>query len=506
MLSDQTPLPLHTKLAFGVGAVGEWVYLGMFNTFIGIFYNQALGLPNTLIGAAILIALIGDAISDPTVGVVSDQWRSKWGRRHPFLFAAPLPLAITLWCVFNPPEAFTLRDGTEFELSHWPLFIWLVAWTTLSRLCVTLYTIPHLALGGELARSQYERSQLFSINAMFSYASGAVFGFSAWTMLSGTTTNADGQEVANHLIASSYVSLSLVTCLVIFFCVLLCAYGTFARGRALSQPSDRVEPINLLHLLTKIIGTLKNRNYAMLLFGFLFFMISSSLFETFNVFVNTYYWELAADQIRWIGLAGLPGVILGASVAPGLMQRFDRKPVLTAAVIGLVVFAQLVIDLRLLGIMPANNSSALLPILMANSFFFATTLGMAGVAVLSMIGDVIDENELITGLREEGLFYSARAFFAKLANSAGHFIAGMMLDWFIVIPIDAVPGEVDSDVIFRLGIAAGPFMAIAGVISIFFYAQYSLTRERHTDIMRDLASSNRLNQQKNEQALTEQFH
>ena len=53
MLSDQTPLPLHTKLAFGVGAVGEWVYLGMFNTFIGIFYNRALGLPNTLIGAAI---------------------------------------------------------------------------------------------------------------------------------------------------------------------------------------------------------------------------------------------------------------------------------------------------------------------------------------------------------------------------------------------------------------------------------------------------------------------
>ena len=215
-------------------------------------------------------------------------------------------------------------------------------------------------------------------------------------------------------------------------------------------------------------------------------MISSSLFETFNVFVNTYFWELSADKIRWIGLAGLPGVILGASIAPRLMKRFDRKPVLVTAIVGLVIFAQLVIDLRLLEVMPANDSDFLLPVLMANSFFFATTLGMAGVAVLSMIGDVIDENELVTGEREEGLFYSARAFFAKLANSAGHFIAGVMLDWFIGIPIDAVPGEVERDVIFRLGIAAGPLMAIAGVISIFFYSQYRLTRDRHEEILNEL--------------------
>lgn len=477
------PLPLRTKLAFGIGATGEWVYLGMFNSFIGIFYNQALGLPNSLIGAAVLIALVGDAISDPTVGILSDRWRSRWGRRHPFLFIAPLPLALSLWCVFNPPDALTARNGAEFELSYWLLFAWLATWTTVSRFCVTLYTIPHLALGGEMVRTQYERSQLFSINAMFSYASGAIFGFAAWTMLSGTSTNDDGLEVANHLIAESYVPLSLVTCLVIFFCVLLCATGTLARGRALSQPPLDTERLSVLLLLRKIASTLKNRNYAMLLLGFLFFMISSSLFETFNVFVNTYFWELTADQIRWLGLAGLPGVITGASIAPRLMRRFDRKPVLTVAVGGLVIFAQLVIDLRLLGVMPGNHSPLLLPVLIANSFCFATTLGMAGVAVLSMIGDVIDENELATGQREEGLFYSARAFFAKLSNSVGHFIAGMMLDWFIRLPIDAVPGELDDGVIFRLGLAAGPVMAIAGAVSVVFYSRYRLTSSRHAEIL-----------------------
>lgn len=485
-------LPLRTKLAFGVGAVGEWVYLGMFNTFIGIFYNQALGMSNTLIGAAVLIALVGDAVSDPTVGVISDRWRSKLGRRHPFLFAAPLPIAISLWLVFNPPDALVARSDTGFELGQWPLFVWLAIWTTLSRFFVTLYNIPHLALGGEMVRSQHERSQLFSINAMFSYASGAIFGFGAWTMLSGTTVNNEGVEVANHLISESYVSLSLVTCLVIFFCVLLCAAGTFARGRSLSQAPQTQEPFGVLLLFKKIVGTLRNRNYAMLLFGFFFFMISSSLFETLNVFVNTYFWELAADQIRWIGLAGLPGVLLGASVAPYLMRRFDRKPVLVGAIIGLVIFPQLVIDLRLIGVMPDNGSDVLLPLLIINHFFFLSSLGMAGVAVLSMIGDVIDENEVVTGQREEGLFYSARAFFGKLSNSVGHFVAGIMLDSFVGMPVDAIPGQLDAEIVFKLGLAAGPIMALAGAISVIFYSRYRLSQRRHTEIMNTLADRQRV--------------
>ena len=482
----QNSLPLRTRLAFGVGAVGELVYLGMFNTFIGIFYNQALGLSNVLIGTAVLLALVGDAISDPAVGIASDRWRSRLGRRHPFLFAAPVPLALTLWCVFNPPDMLTERVGDEFVVGELWLFAWLALFTTLSRFCVTLYSIPHLALGGEIVRSQYERSQLFSINAIFGYAAGALFGFGAWTMLGGQSANADGVQVANHLVAKSYEPLSLIVCLVILFCVLLCAAGTFAKGRQLSQVPTDLEPITLASFLGKIFSTLKNRNYAMLLFGFLFFMISSSLFETFNVFVNTYLWQLGPEEIRWIGLAGVPGVVLGASISPVLMRRFDRKPVLLGSLVGMLVFSQLMVDLRLLDLMPANGSPALLPLLVGNSFFFLFSLGLGGVAVFSMIADIIDENELLTGQREEGLFYSARAFFAKLANSAGHFVAGVMLDLFVRIPVDAVPGELGEDVLFRLALAAGPLMGIAGIISLLFYTRYGLHRARHEEILREL--------------------
>ncbi len=83
------PLSTWIKLAFGVGAIGETIYLGMLNTFIGIFYHQAVGLSNSLIGTAILLAMAGDAMSDPAAGILSDRFKSRLGRRHPFLFSHP---------------------------------------------------------------------------------------------------------------------------------------------------------------------------------------------------------------------------------------------------------------------------------------------------------------------------------------------------------------------------------------------------------------------------------
>ena len=99
-----------------------------------------------------------------------------------------------------------------------------------------------------------------------------------------------------------------------------------------------------------------------------------------------------------------------------------------------------------------------------------------------MIGDIIDENELRTGEREEGLYYSARAFFAKASSSFGIFFAGILLDYYIRMPTAAVPGELESGILLRLGIIAGPVMAIAAGISIFIYSKYNLSKERHQEI------------------------
>jgi Na+/melibiose symporter-like transporter len=168
------------------------------------------------------------------------------------------------------------------------------------------------------------------------------------------------------------------------------------------------------------------------------------------------------------------------------MKRFDRKPVMLAALGGVALFAQLVVDLRLFGWMPENSDSTLMPVLLANAAGFYFSIGVGIVAIMSMIGDVVDENEMLTGQREEGLYYSARAFFAKAAYSFGHFFAGVSLDLFVHLPFEAVPGQLDDGVLTRLGIAAGPVMSISAIISLVAYSRYKLNRERHQEVLKAL--------------------
>lgn len=485
MVGNRRLLPMRTKLAFGIGSVGEVVFLGMLNSFIGIFYNQAIGLSNSLIGTAIMLALLSDAVSDPLIGLVSDRWRSKLGRRHPFLYAAPLPLALSLYFIFSPPEMLT--GGGAAEANQFWLFIWLTAWAMVSRLCLTLYVIPHLALGAELTQEPHERSRLFSINAVCGYVAGALFSFMAWGyFLGGETLNSEGVSIPKHLDPVAYGPLVYTACGLVLLTIWLCAWGTKNQIPHLSQAKEKAENDAKRPLLKDLLGPLKNRNYLFLMIGFFFFMISVGLNETFGVFVNTYFWELGTKDIRWFGLMAVPAILIGALLAPLLMRKYDRKPILVCALIGMAIFAQLSIDLRLLGLFPENGSPILLPILVANIAGLVLCTAIAGVTVLSMLGDIADEIELATGLRQEGLVYSARAFFAKASNSFGHLIAGIMLDLVVIIPFDAVPGQVDSDVIFRLGLSAGPVMGLGSLAAIYFYLKYDLPAKRHAEILEQI--------------------
>ena len=111
-------LPIRLKLFWGVGQIGEGVKNSAFNSFLLFYYNQILGVSATLASIALAIAIVFDAISDPVAGSVSDRFQSRWGRRHPFMFASAAPLGITLFLLFFPPdgmsELFLLWLGAGF--------------------------------------------------------------------------------------------------------------------------------------------------------------------------------------------------------------------------------------------------------------------------------------------------------------------------------------------------------------------------------------------------------
>ena len=136
-----------------MGQTADSIKTFAFGTLLLLYYNQVLGVSGTLTGIAVAIAVGFDAISDPAVGSWSDGFRHRLGRRHPFMFAAIVPLAGTFFLLFWPPQG----------LSEFGLFIWLTVFAVLTRTALTFFQVPFIALGAEITKDYQERTQIAAL-------------------------------------------------------------------------------------------------------------------------------------------------------------------------------------------------------------------------------------------------------------------------------------------------------------------------------------------------------
>ncbi|MEM7362651.1 MAG: MFS transporter, partial [Pseudomonadota bacterium] len=158
-------VPISTKIFQGFGGIVNSHKDFAFNTFLLLYYSQILGLSASLVAIVIAAALIIDAISDPIVGSVSDNFKSQWGRRHPFMFAAAVPFGITMYFLFAPPVS--LGDGA--------LLGWLAFWTVAARLTFTFFIIPWNAIAAEFSEDYVERTSIITYRYMVGWAGGLSF-------------------------------------------------------------------------------------------------------------------------------------------------------------------------------------------------------------------------------------------------------------------------------------------------------------------------------------------
>lgn len=223
----------------------------------------------------------------------------------------------------------------------------------------------------------------------------------------------------------------------------------------------------------------------MLLIGYLLLSATLGTRETIGLHMNTYFWELLPEQIRYFLLFAAIAPVVGFVATAPLHDRFEKKPVLIACLVGLLIFTTAPIVLRILGWFPENHTSLLLPLLILFSTVTACFGVMLLISAMSALADIADEQELTTYRRQEGIFYAARSFFAKATSGFGHLLAGIAID-VIDFPVSAEPGTVDADKVFNLGLVDGPIAVIPGAIAVFFYLKYNLTRSRHTEIQAEL--------------------
>ena len=469
-LEGAAKVPLSTKFFYGVGSISEGTKNTAFNVFLLFYYNQVLGLSGTLAGFAIFLALCVDAITDPLVGSISDNWHSRWGRRHPFMYAAALPMAVSFWLLFNPP------DG----LSQTGLFTWFMLFAVAVRASMTLYAIPSASMLPEITSHYDERTSIVSFRFLFGWAGGLTASLLGYLYFFAPT-----EEFANgQLNPDAYTGFATMCALIVFAAILVCSLGTHKLIPTLRSNDERI-PFSPNRFFGEVRDVIANRSYLMLVIGALFASVAGGFSEVVGLYMNTYFWEFSTQQIAVLILGLSVSILVAFAGARPLTERFDKKPAVMGLAIFSVCFGPLPVFLRLLGWFPENDSPLLMPIIMAHGIVVVTAIVVITITIASMIADTIDEIELRTGRRREGMAMSAIAFTSKATSGIGGFVAGVALD-IIAFPRGVDPGAVPADKIFLLGLAVGPGLMIFYIFMLFFFARYRITRDAHEETLAEL--------------------
>ena len=468
---NEDHLGVATRFAYGFGSISEGVKNAAFNTFLLFYYNAVLGLSGTLSGAAIFLALCVDAVTDPLVGSLSDNLHAKWGRRHPFMYASALPMGLAFWLLFNPPEG----------LGETGLFLWFTTFAVLVRTSMTLYSIPSNSMVAELTPNYDLRTSLVSWRFFFGWVGAITISQVGYRLF----FNAKPGFEDGRLDASAYGGFALICALAIVASILVCSLGTHHLIPRLNPPPGQT-PFTIRRLLGEMRDVFSNRSYLMLVIGSLFASVAGGFNDVVGLYMNTYFWGFSAEQIATLALFLLVALFAGVALARPISQRFEKRRTAIILATASILWGPLPIFARLAGVMPPNGHPLLLPILIVHSVISVTAVIIIGIVLSSMIADVMDESELETGKRQEGMFSSAIAFSAKATSGIGGLLAGVALD-VIRFPTQASPGEVGDEQVFLLGLAVGPCMFVLYLLTLIFLRQYRITRARHEEVLAELA-------------------
>jgi len=461
------------RLWYGLGQLAEGLKNEAYTVFLLFYYTSVVGLSGVLAGQAIFIALLFDAFTDPVIGSISDRLETRWGRRHPLLFLSAPPLTIFFYLSFAPPAGLTQLG----------LFAWLTTFTVLTRGAMTLFHVPHLALGSELSTDYDERTGIVTLQYVFSRIGGALAGVLGFLVyLRPTDAFPDGR-----FNAAAYPAFALTSAGLIFVSIVLSAWNTRARIPFLAKPDSQTLAGHALGNMTLgLVEATRIRSFRALFLGTLVMFVAWGVTVSLGLHLATYFWQISTTMILLWGIGMSIGMFAGYGYWLGKANATDKKSVFIRGGIIFTVATVLPPLLRVAGLWPELESSLYVPLWILTTGTIAH-FGIAAAAVTgrAMMADVTDEDELRTGRRREGVFFGATSFAGKAFFGVGSLIAGIVFD-LVGLEKGMTVEEAPVTIVRDLGLTLGLSILVMVGLSLVLFARYDLTRERCNEVRRQL--------------------
>ncbi len=451
-----------TKIFYGIGAAAYGVRDTGFNSFVLIFYNQVLGLPASLAGLALMLTLIADAIFDPLIGMASDGWRSRWGRRHPFIVAAAAPAALAHFFLWHPP-ALASAAG---------LFWYLLAIAIAVRFCISLFEVPFAALVAEFTTDYDERTSLITYLYVFGWWAGLTLSVLAYAVFLHPSAGDPSGLLSRH----GFASYGLFASIVLLFAILIPAFGTRHEIPHLAKPSPA--QARFTTALADLTLLFRNRSVLALLGSVILLGASQGFGNALYNYIQVFFWRLTSAQLTIMALAPFASATLAFFAAPWLAKGRDKRNIAVVIVLLALVVQPLPMLLRLAGLFPANGSPFLVPLLTLHSAFETGMWVMFAILSASMVADLVEDNQRLTLRRTEGALFALQIFARKAVSGVGIFLSGIVLD-LIRFPVNAAPGHVPQAILNGLAYSYAPILFACGAAAAWSLRFYRVTREKH---------------------------
>lgn len=394
-------LPRSRKVAFGVGGFAENFFHNALNIMATPFLNIGFGMSPAMVSLVMTIPRIWDAITDPVMGAISDNFRSRFGRRRPFVFVGGLLTSLCFAALWWIPSGLG-QTGT-----FWAFLIGLFIYYT----AFTVFVVPYLALGLEMTPDYNERTRVMSYRSFFSTLAGFAMNWLYWLT----------QRDVFDGIVDGMRWVGIACGIVLAFATMVPAL--FVKEVHRPKPEELPSRKNGYGFIASIKGTLSTKPFLLVIAACVSVIVGVLSIMQVGMYLNIFY-VAGGDQKLASTIQGIAGscyqvtALLTVPVVSWLGVRFGKR----RALMGILS----------LGVVGSLSSwitfNPAMPYLQIASLFFSAP-AITGLWILApaMIADVCDYDDDRTGIRREGMFGAAYGWFTKIGGSLALLVSGFLL-------------------------------------------------------------------------------
>jgi glycoside/pentoside/hexuronide:cation symporter, GPH family len=448
-------LSRRTKFAYGIGDTGFSLTTTIAAAYFAIFLTDVVGISPGIAAIAIFVGRTWDYFNDPLIGHISDRTRTRWGRRRPFLLFGAIPFALAFMLMWwRPPFTGTTALVIYYAFAY-----------VIFDSAATFVYMPFYALTPELTSDYDERTALTTYRMFFSIL-GSLVAFTVPLMI----VNGFSPQNANRVLTMGIIFgvISALPLVITFF-------GTHERQEFMQQAQPGIKE--------SLRAAFKNRPFIFSAGIFLATWVCMDIIQTTLLYFIKYVMQREGQSDLIMGVIFVVA-IFALPFWNWVSRRWNKRKAYIAGSAFLATVLMVLISL---------NTATPFNLLLGLCVLAGIGVGAAHVLPWAIIPDAIEWDELTTGERHEGMFYSLVTLMQKIASSIAIPLVLLVLDFTGYMPNSAQQPE---NALLGIRIVIGPIPAVILFLGILFAVMYPLDRERYAEVNLKLENRRSVNPEK----------